>query len=75
MKLEMIKAATENAKLRAEQLANTTGKKVGSPQTAKVGVFQIRPSHSQDVSDYGINDVRSIDKEIACTVHISFLID
>jgi len=75
VKLEMIQEATENAKLRAEQLAKTTGKKVGSPQSARVGVFQIRPSHSQEVSDYGINDVRSINKEIACTVHISFLIE
>lgn len=75
VKLEMIKAATENAKLRAEQLARTTGKKVGAPTSARVGVFQIRPRHSQEVSSYGISDVSSIDKEIACTVHISFLIE
>jgi uncharacterized protein len=75
IKLEMIKAATENAKLRAQQLAETTGKKVGAPTSARVGVFQIRPQHSQEVSGYGISDVSSIKKEIACTVHISFLIE
>ena len=75
VKLEMIKAATENAKLRAEQLASTTGKKVGAPTSARVGVFQIRPQHSQEVSGYGISDVTSINKEIACTVHVSFLIE
>jgi hypothetical protein len=74
-KIEMIRAATENAKLRAEQLANTTGKSIGAPTSAKVGVFQIRPLHSQEVSDYGMNDVTSIEKEIVCTVSISFLID
>jgi len=74
-KVEMIKAATENAKLRAQQLAETTGKKVGAPASARVGVFQIRPLHSQEVSDYGINDVTSIDKEIVCTVQISFMVE
>ncbi len=74
-KIEMIKAATENAKLRAEQLASTTGKSIGAPTSARVGVFQIRPLHSQEVSDYGMNDVTSIEKEIVCTVSISFLID
>jgi hypothetical protein len=74
-KIEMIKAATENAKLRAEQLANTAGKNIGAPTSARVGVFQIRPLHSQEVSDYGMNDVTSVEKEIVCTVQISFLID
>jgi len=75
LKLEMIKAATENAQLRAEQLVGTTGNKVGAPISARLGVFQIRPLHSQEVSSYGISDVSSIDKEIVCTVNISFLIE
>ena len=75
LKVEMIRAATENAKLRADQLARSTGRDVGAPVSARVGVFQIRPLHSQEVSDYGINDQSSIDKEIVCTVHINFLIE
>jgi hypothetical protein len=75
LKLEMIKAATVNSKLRAEQLARTTGNEVGPPISASVGVFQIRPLHSQEVSGYGISDVSSIDKEIVCTVHIKYLIE
>ena len=75
LKIEMIKAATENAVLRARQLAETNGKKVGAPTSARVGVFQIRPLHSQEVSDYGISDVTSVDKEIVCTVNISFMIE
>jgi len=74
-KIEMIRAATENAKLRAEQLARTAGKSVGAPMTARIGVFQIRPLHSQEVSDYGINDVTSVEKEIVCTVTINFLVE
>ncbi len=75
LKLDMIRAATENATLRAAQLAESTGREVGAPRAAQVGVFQIRPRHSQEVSDYGINDQSSIEKEIVCTVHISFLIE
>ncbi len=75
LKIEMIKAATENAKLRAQQLAETTGKRVGAPTSARVGVFQIRPRYSQEVSGLGINDVTSIEKEIVSTVHMSFLIE
>ncbi|HEX2896922.1 MAG TPA: SIMPL domain-containing protein [candidate division Zixibacteria bacterium] len=75
LKVEMIRAATENAKIRAEELARTTGNSIGAPRTASVGVFQIRPRHSQEVSSYGISDVTSIEKEIVLTVHIEFLID
>ncbi|UCD62906.1 MAG: SIMPL domain-containing protein [Candidatus Zixiibacteriota bacterium] len=72
MKLEMIERATSNARFRAERLAESTGRNVGVPRSARIGVFQIRPLHSQQVSDYGVNDVTSIDKEIASTVHVSF---
>jgi hypothetical protein len=75
LKLEMIKAATENATLRAQQLAETTGRKVGAPTSARVGVFQIRPLHSQEVSSMGMSDVSSIEKEIDSTVHESFLFE
>jgi hypothetical protein len=75
LKLEMIKAATENATLRAQQLAETTGRKVGAPTSARVGVFQIRPLHSQEVSSMGMSDVSSIEKEIVSTVHVSFLFE
>lgn len=75
LKIEMIKAATENAKLRAEQLAQTTGREVGAPASARVGVFQIRPLNSQEVSDMGMSDVTAIDKEIISTVNVSFLFE
>lgn len=75
LKIEMIRAATENAKMRAEQLAGSTGHKIGAPTSANVGVFQIRALHSQDVSSRGMSDVSSINKEIVSTVHVRFLIE
>ncbi|HSG98650.1 MAG TPA: SIMPL domain-containing protein [candidate division Zixibacteria bacterium] len=75
LKLEMIQEATRNAYERAAQIAAATGAAVGAPVSAGVGVFQIRPLHSQEVSSYGISDVTSIEKEIVSTVHMQFLID
>lgn len=75
LKLEMIQEATRNAHQRAEQIATATDAAVGAPVSARVGVFQIRPLHSQEVSSYGISDVTSIEKEIVSTVHMEFLID
>ncbi|MBN1212977.1 MAG: SIMPL domain-containing protein [candidate division Zixibacteria bacterium] len=75
LKLEMIQVATENAKLRAERLAHTTDRSVGAPTSARVGIFQIRPRHSQDVSGMGISDVSSVEKEIVSTAHISFILE
>ena len=75
LKLEMIQAATENAKFRAEKLAHTADRKVGAPTSARVGVFQIRPRHSQEVSGMGISDISSVEKEIVSTVHINFIVE
>jgi len=75
IKFEMLKLATENAKLRATQIASTVGKKIGMPISAESGVFQIRPRYSQEISDYGISDVSSIDKEIVTTVRVKFLFE
>lgn len=75
LKIGMIEQATENARIRAEKLAQTAGSTVGPPTSASVGVFQIRPLHSQEVSGYGLSDVTSIEKEIVSTVHVNFLID
>lgn len=39
-----------------------------------MGVFQITPLYSTEVSDYGINDTTSIDKEITAVVNCEFII-
>lgn len=75
LKVEMIGAATKNAITRARQLAEITGRSIGSPTSARVGVFQIRAEHSQEVSARGMSDVTSINKEIVSTVHVNFLIE
>ncbi len=75
LKVDMLGQATSDAKNRAVQIANSTGSKVGKLRSAKMGVFQITPLYSTDVSDYGYNDTSAIDKEITAVVTCNFEIE
>lgn len=72
LKVSMLAAATKDAKVRAEQISANTGSKIGKLKSAKMGVFQITPLYSTEVSDSGINDTSSLDKEITAVVTCSF---
>jgi hypothetical protein len=48
---------------------------VGRVRDAKTGVFQITSRNSTDVSDSGIYDTSSIDKDITAVVSVTFGID
>jgi uncharacterized protein len=41
-------------------------------RNARMGVFQITPRNSTEVSDYGINDTSSLDKDITAVVRLTF---
>lgn len=71
---EMLAAATRDAKSRAEAIATSAGAGVGAVRSARMGVFQITPRNSTEVSDYGINDVTSIDKDITAVVRMTFAV-
>ncbi|MDP3790301.1 MAG: SIMPL domain-containing protein [Candidatus Omnitrophota bacterium] len=75
LKIEMLAKATQNAKQRAENMAKATGNKIGLMRSARMGVFQITPITSTDVSDWGINDTTSLDKKVMAVVTASFAID
>jgi hypothetical protein len=75
LKVEMLALATENAKARAESMAKSTGNRVGVIRSAKMGVFQITPVTSTDVSWYGDNDTSSLDKKVMSVVNVSFAIE
>src|SRR5690606_17315314 len=64
LKLDLLSAATENAKARAEALAKASGAEVGPLRSARQGVFQVTSYPSTDTSDYGIYDTSSIDKAV-----------
>jgi len=75
LKIEMLAEAAKDAKQRAIQIANSTGDRVGSVRSARMGVLQITPAGSNEVSDTGMNDTSSIDKEITAVVNIGFAVD
>lgn len=75
LKIEMLAKATENAKQRALSMANSTGNKIGFMRSAKMGVFQITPVTSTDISDWGVNDTHSFAKKIMAVVTVSFAIE
>jgi hypothetical protein len=74
IKAEMLALATIDAKARAAEIAKSSGNKVCSLLSAKSGVFQIRKPLSMDISDYGIYNTSSKEKEIAVTVTATFKI-
>ncbi len=75
LKLEMLAKASENAKLRAENMVRAAGNRIGLMRSARMGVFQITPATSTDISDYGMNDTTSLDKKVMAVVTVSFAIE
>jgi hypothetical protein len=44
-------------------------------RSARMGVFQITPVNSTEVSDWGINDTDSLVKKVTAVVTVSFAIE
>lgn len=74
LKIEMLKEATKDAKSRAGEIAASSGNKIGVIRSAKMGVFQITPVNSYDVSDWGTNDTSSLEKKVNAVVKADFAI-
>ena len=53
LKIEMICKATEDARLRAEKIAEYSGGELGDLETAKMGIFQITGQNSKDNYSWG----------------------
>jgi hypothetical protein len=75
VRTEMLAAATEDAKRRAEAVAKSAGAEIGAVRSARQGVFQITARNSTEVSDYGINDTSSLEKDITAVVRVTFAVD
>lgn len=75
LKIEIQADASKDAMLRAQKIAEATGRELGPMRSARMGVLQITPKLSNMISDYGINDLSSIEKEITAVVSASFEIE
>jgi uncharacterized protein len=75
LRINLLADAVKDAKARAQKIAEGTGKKIGTIKTANVGVVQVLPVNSTDVSDYGTYDTSTIDKEVMVTVTVLFTLE
>ena len=73
-KLDALQAATEEARRRADILVQGLGGKLGPMRSSSLGVYQITPRDSTDVSNYGINDTTSRDKDVTAVVSATFAV-
>jgi uncharacterized protein len=73
-KLDALVAATAEARRRAEILVKGLGGKLGPMRASTLGVYQITPRNSTDVSDYGINDTSSRLKDVTAVVSATFAV-
>lgn len=74
-KLDALEAATEEAHRRAEILVKGLGGKLGRMRSSSLGVYQVTPRDSTDVSDYGINDTSSREKDVTAVVTATFAVE
>lgn len=75
LKVEMLGEAAKDAKERAAKIAQSTGNSIGSVRSAKMGVLQITAADSTDVSDYGVYDTSTIEKDMTAVVNVSFAVN
>ena len=75
LKIEMLGEAARDAKTRAQQIASSSGNSAGSLRAADMGVLQITPPDSSEVSGQGVNDTTSLEKDITAVVHMTFSIN
>jgi hypothetical protein len=71
-KIDMLAAATKDARARAEQIASEGGRNIRALRSARMGVFQVTPRNTSDTSAEGINDTTSREKTIRAIVTANF---
>jgi len=72
LKIEIQAEAAKDAMVRAKKIAEATSSSLGNITGARMGVLQITPKYSNMVSDMGVNDLSSIEKEITAVVNATF---
>ena len=72
IRVTLLSEAIKDAKARAEAIASDSGRKIGDLRNASSGVVQVLPQGGVDISDYGMYDTQSMNKEVMVTVRASF---
>ncbi len=76
LKIEMISKATEDARIRAEKIAENSGSRLGDLSSARMGVFQITGQNSgEDYSWGGAYNTTSKKKTASITMKLDYRVD
>jgi hypothetical protein len=73
-KLDALVAATAEARHRADILVKGLGGSLGAMRSSSLGVYQITPRFSTEVSDYGISDTSTREKDVTAVVSATFAV-
>jgi uncharacterized protein len=68
----LLALATKDALGRAKVLVDATGGNLGRLRDVNVGVFQVTSPNSTDVSDYGVYDTSTLQKDVTAVVNVTF---
>ena len=71
----MLHEAAKDTRVRAQQIADATGARLGPLRSARMGVMQINPADSTETSSEGNNDTSSLDKDVIAVVTSNFQLE
>lgn len=73
-RINLLPEAVKDAQKRAEAIAASTDRKVGTLKSADMGVVQVMQPDSTNISSYGTYDTSTVKKEIMITVKANFVL-
>jgi len=68
----LVAAAAKDAQSRARVLIAATGGHLGQLRSVNVGVFQVTSPNSTEVTDYGVYDTSTLQKDVTAVVNVTF---
>lgn len=74
LKVSLLEKASTDARNRAVSMLKPSHNRVGKISAVRMGVYQITPVDSTNVSDMGINDTSTIDKKVTAVANVTFRI-
>lgn len=72
LKLDLLEQAAENAQLRAERLARSSGNRVVNIISASQGIFQITRLNSTETASWGMYDTSTIEKKVRAVATVRY---
>jgi uncharacterized protein len=75
LRLELVKAASEDAFKRAQLIAQPVGRRITMIEDGRLGVFQINAKNDPSISDVGNFDTTSLEKDVRAIVNATYRIE